>query len=259
MDVRGSSRVETKTTEGLRAVRKTRLYEDIVGQIQALIERGRLNSGDRLPPERELAEVFRVSRHSVREAIRALEQRGVLASRPGSGTFVAFDDAAAVDFLAGAVSREKAKLAEIFQFRRMIEPQIAFLAALNADSDDIEACRRIVRSQQEGGARGTHLTNLDNEFHQLLARASKNGIVLRIVERVIDILGETRAEVYQSERRARLSIDGHVRIVEAIEGRDPEGARRAMEEHLEDIEKIVLRHPPEGDETGTADVRRTAV
>ena len=225
----------------LRAVEKRRLYEDIVGQIQALIEDGRLAPGDRLPPERELAIVFKVSRHSVREAIRALEQRGVLASRPGSGTFVAVaDDSPALEFLALALDRERAELAEIFQFRRMIEPQIASLAAANAGPEAIAECRRIVRRQEQAAADSTHLSELDNAFHLLLAKASGNGIVLEIVQRIIDILGQSRAEVYQSERRARISIDGHIRVVEAIERGDGEAARRAMDSHLEDIEEIVL-------------------
>ena len=225
----------------LKAVERRRLYEDIVGQIQSLVEDGRLAPGDRLPPERELAVVFKVSRHSVREAIRALEQRGVLASRPGSGTFVTFDDdSPALEFLTRALDREKAELAEIFQFRRMIEPQIAALAAANAGAEDIAECRRIVRRQEEAAADSTHLTRLDNAFHLLLAKASGNGIVLEIVQRIIDILGQSRAEVYQSERRARISIDGHVRVVEAIERRDAEAARRAMDAHLKDIEEIVL-------------------
>jgi GntR family transcriptional regulator, transcriptional repressor for pyruvate dehydrogenase complex len=237
-------RYETTATRGLRAVEKRRLYEDIVGQIQALIEHGRLRPGDRLPAERELAEVFEVSRHSVREAIRALEQRGVLASRAGSGTFVAVDDEnLAADFLARAMDRKKVQLAEIFQFRRMIEPQIAFLAARNASSEDIEECRRILRQQEQGARESTHLTDLDHTFHLLMARASRNGIVLRIVERILDILGETRAESTQSEARARLSVDGHARIVDAMQMGNADAARQAMDDHLKDIEEVVLKKP----------------
>ena len=237
-------RPEATATDGLRAVEKRRLYEDIVGQIQARIEHGGLRPGDRLPAERELAEVFKVSRHSVREAIRALEQRGVLTSRAGSGTFVAVDDEnPAGDFLARAVDRKQAQLAEIFQFRRMIEPQIAFLAARNASSEDIEECRRILRLQEHGAQESTHLTDLDNTFHLMMARASRNGIVLRIVERILDILGETRAEAYQSEERARLSVDGHARIVDAMQMGNADAARQAMDDHLKDIEEIVLQKP----------------
>ena len=239
-----TGRPEASATEGLRAVEKRRLYEDIVGQIQARIEDGGLRPGDRLPAERELAEVFKVSRHSVREAIRALEQRGVLTSRAGSGTFVAMDDESlAGDFLALAVDRKHLQLAEIFQFRRMIEPQIAFLAARNASSEDIEECRRILRLQEQGARESTHLTDLDNTFHLMMARASRNGIVLRIVERILDILGESRAEATQSEARARLSVDGHARIVDAIQMGNADAARQAMDDHLKDIEEIVLQKP----------------
>src|SRR5256885_14666593 len=72
----------------LKAIRKTRLYEEVVGQLNQLIDDGKLKAGDRLPSERELAETFRVSRSSVREAIKTLENEGMVISRPGSGTFI---------------------------------------------------------------------------------------------------------------------------------------------------------------------------
>jgi len=102
----------------LQAVTKTKLHEQIVNQVQALIEKGRLKYGDRLPPERELATIFKVSRHSLREAIRILEQKKVLKSQPGSGTFIILEDeSSVVEFLAKAIHREKNTLSEIFQFR----------------------------------------------------------------------------------------------------------------------------------------------
>ena len=95
-------------TNTLKAVTKTKLHEQIVNQIQALIDKGRLRHGDQLPPERELATIFKVSRHSVREAIRILEQKRILKSRPGSGTYIILEDASSVvDFLARAINQEK--------------------------------------------------------------------------------------------------------------------------------------------------------
>ena len=120
-------------TKTLQAVAKTKLHEQIVNQVQVLIEKGRLKHGDQLPPERELASIFKVSRHTVREAIRILEQKKILKSRPGSGTFIILEDeSSVVEFMARAIFREKNTLSEIFQFRELLEPQIAGLAAQNA-------------------------------------------------------------------------------------------------------------------------------
>ena len=125
-------------TGNLQAVTKTKFHEQIVDQVQALIEKGRLKHGDQLPPERELASIFKVSRHSVREAIRVLEQKKVLKTRPGSGTFIILEnESSVVESLANAILREKNTLSEIFQFRELLEPQIAGLAARNAKKEDI--------------------------------------------------------------------------------------------------------------------------
>lgn len=231
-----------KVARELSEVSKTRLYEKIVDQIGNLIETGRLEPGDQLPSERELAEIFKVSRHSVREAIRSLEQQGILASRRGSGTFVVQRQAQTLEeFLAQAVSRRKGKLKEIFQFRRLIEPEIAYLAALNAASKDIKKFESILNRQREKQASQDEFMNLDNAFHLALARAAKNGILLETVERINGILNECRHAIYQSEERCRKSNRGHERVLAAIKKGDPGSARKAMWDHLKVIEEIVLK------------------
>lgn len=137
-------------TNTLKAVSKTKLHEQIVIQIQTLIEKGRLKHGDQLPPERELAAIFKVSRHSVREAIRVLEHKKVLKSRPGSGTYIIIEnESSVIEFLAKAINKEKNTLSEIFQFRELLEPQIAGLAARNATEEDISILQDILERQQK--------------------------------------------------------------------------------------------------------------
>jgi GntR family transcriptional repressor for pyruvate dehydrogenase complex len=228
------------TTGSLKAVRKKKLFEEIVGQIKDLIDNGDLKAGDQLPPERELAEVFKVSRHSVREAIRTLEEQGILKSRRGSGTFVVLGESDnVVDYLARAVVREKDTLAEIFQFRQMVEPQIAALAALNASPENIRELKKIIKHQQSETSTKKQIL-LDNEFHMALAKAAGNSILYNIVERVGGILGQCRMEVYQSQRRSQISTKGHERILKALENKDSRGCEKAMAEHLKDIIRIVL-------------------
>ena len=123
----------------LKAIKKTRIYEEVVNQIHELIREGKLKAGDQLPSERELAETFKVSRASVREALRALETQGLVVSRTGTGTFVAdLPIELLVAPLASLLIKHKKALADIFETRRLIEPRIASLAAERVTDRDIE-------------------------------------------------------------------------------------------------------------------------
>src|SRR3989337_945210 len=123
----------------LKVIKKTRIYQEVVSQIHDLIREGRLKASDQLPSERELAETFKVSRTSVREALRALETQGLVVSRTGTGTFVAdLPIESLVAPLATLLIEEKSALADIFEMRKLIEPRIAALAAERATKRDIE-------------------------------------------------------------------------------------------------------------------------
>jgi len=225
----------------LNPVKKKKLYEDIVAQLQYLIEKGRLKSGDQLPPERELAEIFKVSRNSVREAIRTLEGKKILEIRPGDGTYVIINsETSIIGPLATAIHNEKNKLSEIFQFRRMIEPQIAHLASENASASDIKKLEKIINDQKKEVKKGEKTKELDNAFHLMLARASNNKILLRIIQTLNEILEETREEILQTEERRQKSFDGHANILRAIKQKQTKSARNAMNDHLNDVEKIVI-------------------
>lgn len=225
----------------LKAVHKTKLYQEITEQIQRLIKEGQLKHGDQLPPERRLAEIFQVSRHSVREAIRTLEEKNVLKSRIGSGTYVMIEDRSLViDFLARAIHKEKDKLAEIFQFRRMIEPQIAALAAEQASNSDVSELLDLLDRQKRTGTDFRAAIEMDQALHLTLARATKNGILLKVVERLNDILSESRVQISQSQGRLERSVAGHSRVIQAVADGDSEEAAKAMKEHLKQVEEYAL-------------------
>ncbi len=133
----------------LKAVEKKRAYEDIVRQIFDLIEKGRLKKGDQLPTERELTDTFKVSRATVREAIRTLESMRLVESRQGNGTYVlASSEETLVQPLAAALFSERDDLIDIFSLRRVIEPYIAQLAASYATRDEIKELEEIVQEQE---------------------------------------------------------------------------------------------------------------
>lgn len=234
-----SDKSSKRLASTLKAVNKTKLHEQIVDQIQALIDNGRLKHGDQLPPERELATIFKVSRHSVREAIRILEQKRVLKSRPGSGTYIILEDeSAVVEFLATAINKEKNTLDEIFQFRELLEPQIASLAAQNATREDRQTLedileRQIIEREKDASQR------LDQQFHLALAKATGNAVLLEIVKLLGHIFSKSRQPYSQSVPRRKLSIQGHQEIVRAIQQKKPEAARESMAAHLSAIRKLV--------------------
>src|SRR4030042_3811567 len=123
----------------LKVVEKKRAYEDIVQQVIALIEEGKLKRGDHLPSERELTDIFKVSRTTVREAIRTLESMKLLKCRQGNGNYVlASSEEALIQPLAAALFNKKDDIRDIFFIRRIIEPHVAQLAAEHATSQEIE-------------------------------------------------------------------------------------------------------------------------
>ena len=232
---------ESKVKNTLQAIKRTKLHEQIINQIQALIENGRLKHGDQLPPERELAAIFKVSRHSVREAIRTLEEKKTLKSRPGSGTFVILEDeASVVDFLAKAIHREKITLSEIFQFRELLEPQIAGLAAQNATKEDIAALEHILEQQEKEFDNDVESKALDEKFHFVLSMATGNAVLLKVTELLNHILLKSRDENFQSTNRKKLSLKGHRLILDAVKKGDSKIANDLMVAHLKGIKKLVV-------------------
>ena len=228
-------------TQNLQAVAKTKLHEQIVEQVQLLIEKGRLKLGDQLPPERELAGIFKVSRHTVREAIRILEQKKILKSRPGSGTYIILEDeSSVVEFLSKAIFKEKNTIAEIFQFRELLEPQIAGLAAQNATPKDILALEDILERQQIELGNTIVSKELDEKFHHALAKATGNSVLLQVSELLGHILLQSRHEHSQSPYRNKLSIKGHEKILDAIKTEDSKAANELMAGHLHAIRKLVI-------------------
>src|ERR687896_2010650 len=155
----------------LKAVKKIRLYEEVVGQLHQLIEAGKLKVGDRLPSERELAETFRVSRSSVREAIKTLENEGLVMTRQGSGTFItAVTVEAIIQPLASLLSRGKDALIDLFEMRRLVEPGIAALAAERATPADIVRLKEICAAQEQQINHDTSAVDSDAAFHLTIGR-----------------------------------------------------------------------------------------
>jgi len=228
----------------LKPVEKKKAYEDIVQQIRTLIEEGKLKRNDHLPSERDLSETFRVSRTTVREAIRTLESMKLLQSRQGDGTYVlASSEESLIHPLAVALFNEKDDIRDIFYIRKIIEPHVAELAAENATPQEIEEMGRILQQQEESIGRGENIIETDSAFHKLMVKATTNRVMERLIAVLIDILKQSR-EKYLTEdenyERATRSLEGHQRVLSAIKKGDGNAARKSMLQHLEDIEGIIF-------------------
>jgi GntR family uxuAB operon transcriptional repressor len=215
----------------LHLVEPRRLYRQIADQIAGLIAAGEFKPGSRLPAERELATKLGVSRASVREAIISLEIGGLVEVRIGTGIFVTATAAAA-----GARDRDVGPGPfELLGARKLIEGEIAALAAANASEHDIEALQQNVKRMESNiedfGAR----EDSDRDFHLRLAKASGNGSL----ELVVEGLWAQRSELwgrmqkhFHTPELARQTIRDHAAIVKAIAAHDASGARAAMRRHI---------------------------
>jgi GntR family transcriptional regulator, transcriptional repressor for pyruvate dehydrogenase complex len=245
----------------LKAIKKIRIYEEVVGQLHQLIDAGKLKAGDRLPSERELAETFRVSRSSLREAIKTLENEGLVITRPGSGTFItAVNVEAIIPSLASLLSRGKDALLDLFEMRCLVEPGIAALAAERATPADILRLKAICTKQEQQIKRETSAVDSDAAFHLTIGRATHNAALQRLVASIVEILKPIRETSLQTPGRAHKSLASHREILVAIERHDPELARRAMQQHIQAVEQNVLaptahtrpRRPPVGEPRHTS-------
>lgn len=217
------------------------MYEEIVAKIKDMLEKGRLKSGDQLPGERELSEVFQVSRSSVREALRTLETQGFLESRQGDGTYIASKPVESlVSSLASVIFSEKDSQMELFEMRRLIEPQLAYLAAERATQEEIAMMEQALVLQEEAIARGETGTDVDKSFHYIMAKATKNKVLLRLTDSMRDLLAESRDKYLQVEGRPGKSISRHRQVLDAIKARDGELAAQVMLEHVVDIEECLF-------------------
>ncbi len=246
-----------------KPVKKTRVYEEIVVKVKHLIEKGRLHSGDQLPSERELAGVFNVSRSSVREALRSLETQGFLESRQGDGTYIARQPVESlVNPLATVIFTEKDGQIELFEMRRLIEPQLAYLAAERATPEEIVMLGKALELQEDAIAQGESGTEIDKTFHYILAKAAKNKVILRIVDNIMDLLAESRDKYLQGDGRPERSLARHREVLNAIRSGDRELAASVMLEHLEDIEASLFSSQKSDkilDTTGKGGRRRTVL
>ena len=230
----------TPVKSDFEVVRRNKVYEEVAKQIERLILE-KLQPGDKLPSERELAEMLQVSRSSIRDAIRSLELTGLVEPRQGAGTIVRELSAESlVNPFANALKRRQELVSELLDFRKMLEPPLAARAATHASPDEVSEMEEILQRQEATLSHGEASIAEDAEFHYSIALASGNSVVLKVLDILMDLLRETRERSLQLQGRPQRSLAGHRRILAAIKRHDAEAAKDAMRRHIEDVEEIVL-------------------
>ncbi len=236
------STTDSAPSPGFETVRKVRRYEQVAEQIRRLISSGALKPGDLLPPERELAAKLGVGRSSIRDAVRTLEVMGILEPRQGHGTVVRDLSAdALVVPLSLVLTRKRELVTELLDVRRMIEPGLAARAAKNATAEEIAKMGEILERHEAKLRRGEQAIDEDSDFHYAMALASRNSVVLRVLDVLMDLLRESRSRSLQVPGRPKRSFEGHRRILRAIQRHDAKAAEAAVRQHLGEIEEVVMR------------------
>ena len=223
-------------------IKKTRVAEGIADRIRVLILTGTFPAGRPLPAERQLAERFGVSRGSVRDAFRTLETIGLLVTRHGQGTFPQeLDVDRLVAPLASVLSYRRDLQDELLDVRRMFEPAVARVAATRVTDEDLADLQRILDAQRKKLKTGRSAIVEDTAFHEVLARATGNRVVVSIMATLNDLLVESRKLTLKQKGRPGRSFLGHQAVVAALRRRDPDAAAEAMREHIDRIADL-LRH-----------------
>ncbi len=219
------------------AVRASRLYQQIVEQIEQSIRAGQLKPGDQLPAERELAEQFGVSRTAVREAVKTLCEKGLVEASPGRGTFVIDDIAHPVrQSLALMVNIARPEdAAYLVDVRTILEPEIAARAAVRGEDKHVAALREALDVMEANVERADAFIEADLDFHLALAEAAQNPLVLALIDSIVGLLREQRIRIFNVTNGPAHGLLHHRRILDAVERRDAEEARQAMRAHLEQV------------------------
>lgn len=228
-------------------MQRTRIATLIAQELEALIREGFWSPGEHLPSERALAERFRVSRVSLREALRLLEASGLIEIRQGDGARVRAQSSAVGYLLARRL--EGLNLQHLFEFRQIVEPEAAALAAERASPIHLSALQDTLADQARHVKDPHGFLLLDLEFHRLISVASGNAVLQEIVSALNAGLRETRLRAMAHRYDPLRSLEGHRRILEAILSRNPQEAREAMRQHLCEVETSALADEPQGGDT----------
>jgi GntR family transcriptional repressor for pyruvate dehydrogenase complex len=218
-------------------IKPKKVSAQISDQIRSSILSGEFSPGDKLPPERELAEMFGVSRPSVREALNILSASGLVMSYQGGGTVVlSLVETSGGNPLSELIRSEQERALDVIEVRKGMESWTAFYAAQRALPEDIRRMEEIINGMERNLDGLKPSEDLDANFHIVIARATHNIVWVHLMQSLFDAMKEFQQTVwravYLTKEDHHLLFGHHRRIFEAIKAKDAEAAREAMSVHL---------------------------
>lgn len=222
-------------------IRDKKVYEKVIEYIDSQVNQGLLKKGDKIPPERQLVEILGISRNATREALKILTIVGLLERRQGDGTYIresfdeCFSEPMSIAFLLSENRRD-----EVFEFRNMVEVEIATLAAERITKSELQALtdcyQNLVNAVDE-----VESVKYDKLFHYIIAKASKNLIIIssyNAMSQMMDLfIHDIREEAFQGSGEDFVSSI-HKEVFESIYAKDSPRARKAMKSHMDTIKKF---------------------
>ncbi|MCP4690030.1 MAG: FadR family transcriptional regulator [Desulfobacterales bacterium] len=223
-----------------QAAKQNRIFQDVVSQIQEAIIEGRLSVGDRLPAERELKEMLQVSRGTLREALRVLEEKGLIEIKLGTGggaivkTMSGDQISESLDLL---IRSRKVTLEHLAEFRESVEGEVVALAAKRADKSDIKNLKRLLDKAGESASRGVEFVDrflkADKELHLAFASISGNPVYVSVLKSIHDNIHRYYDQFLAMEgREMKENFNDLCRIVEAVERGRADEARTLAKDHV---------------------------
>ncbi len=229
-----------------KPIKTKKIYEEIVDQIKDKICRGELSPGDKLVAERDMAVQMKVGRSAVREAFRSLEAMGIIEIRPGEGTFIRRTSTDSfLETLTLILMTEKDTVKELLELRKILEVEGAGLAALRQVGRDLvnmEAALALMEADLDSGNLGDEA---DLQFHYAVAEATGNSLLVKLMQTISGTmktaLKVSREQLYRTPGTPQRLLREHRIIYEAIKRGDKAGARQAMYDHLDKVEKALSK------------------
>jgi GntR family transcriptional repressor for pyruvate dehydrogenase complex len=220
-----------------QAIQTSRLYEQIVQQIENSIIKGLLKPGDQLPSERELALQFGVSRTAVREAVKTLREKGLVEAFSGRGTFVTDGTSQATRQSLDRMIRigQTESFMNLVEVREILEPHIAAMAAVRASEQDFAAMSEAIQAMDKSNSEPEAFIEADLDFHLALAEAAGNPLILSLIDSIVGVLREQRLRIFKVKGGPERGQFHHRRILEAVRERRADDARESMRAHLQQV------------------------
>ena len=230
-------------------VKNQRISDEILRQIRDAVLSGKFQVGDRLPNERALAEQFAASRTSVREALRGLEQTGVILIKKGihGGVFVADPDHSLVSRPFQTLLRlRKITMDNIVEARLIFEPEAARLAAQRAEREDLEEMNEVIEKMSAAVESGELPTSFDLKFHKLIARAARNPILEMLSDSMLEVASQVITGLHPSRDVLRHVVRRHREVFEAVRRGDSPLAFTVMSKHIVDVRNRLAKQSTDG-------------